>query len=314
MAQSKSEKPEWLKETSSVRTYRMSEASQTVDFEIRDETVRNPITTPHRHEFFQIHANLSGQGNHVIGGELQPFSDNSLIFILPYRIHFTPPPIPQHYLVINFASNFLRPDLTMTPFEMEESSIDDFPELAPFLFQGLLNFTFTKEQFTHIKKLLNEMGSLHSHRNMGALTRIRGKLLDLIGYTLECHHDQFQNIGQKQFFTERRTVTLDRAIRFIDEKLDTEITLKEVSENAFISPNYFSQLLKKRTGMAFVEWLTARRIERAKELLAYTSLRVFEVANKVGFSDQAYFSRRFSDRIGLSPLQYRKKMKKIPST
>jgi hypothetical protein len=83
MAQSKPEKPEWLKETSSVRTYRMSEASQTVDFEIRDETVRNPITTPHRHEFFQIHANLSGQGNHVLGGELQPFSDNSLIFIFP---------------------------------------------------------------------------------------------------------------------------------------------------------------------------------------------------------------------------------------
>lgn len=61
--------------------------------------------------------------------------------------------------------------------------------------------------------------------------------------------------------------------------------------------------------MAFVEWLTARRIERAQELLAHTSLKVFEIAGLVGFDDHAYFSRRFTERVSVSPLKYRKIMK-----
>ncbi len=61
--------------------------------------------------------------------------------------------------------------------------------------------------------------------------------------------------------------------------------------------------------MAFVEWITARRIERAQELLAQTTQKVFEIAGRVGFDDHAYFSRRFTERVSVSPLKYRKIMK-----
>jgi AraC-like DNA-binding protein/mannose-6-phosphate isomerase-like protein (cupin superfamily) len=291
-----------------IPTYRMSERSASFDFEIRDQSAKEAIVTPHRHEFFQIHVNLKGRGNHVIGGASQPFEENSIVFILPYRIHYTPAPTPVEYYVINFAANFLRPELMMPPIEMEESSIREFPELAPFIFQGLVDYGFSDEDFAYIRQITGRMMLLHEDRRMGTTERIRGHLLDLIGLTTERYEAQFRQMGQRRAFLEWRTEALTRALRYIDQELHTDITLKQVSDAAFISPNYLSQLLKKQTGMAFVEWLTARRIERAQDLLAHTNLKVFEIANKVGFEDAAYFSRRFSQRLQLSPLDYRKKM------
>lgn len=131
------------------------------DFEIRDQNAKEAITKPHRHEFFQIHANIRGDGNHIIGGTVQPFTRNSLVFILPYRIHYTPLPTPTEYFVINFAAGFLRPELYMPPLEMEEVPIKEFPELAPFLFQGHANFRFSNEQFTYVREILSRLQSLH---------------------------------------------------------------------------------------------------------------------------------------------------------
>jgi AraC-like DNA-binding protein len=69
-----------------------------------------------------------------------------------------------------------------------------------------------------------------------------------------------------------------------------------------------SQLLKKQTGLAFVEWLTGRRMDRARELLAHTADRVASVAHRVGFKDEAYFTRRFKQRFGVAPTAYRRSL------
>ena len=74
----------------------------------------------------------------------------------------------------------------------------------------------------------------------------------------------------------------------------------------FLSPSYLSQMLKKQTGLAFVEWLTGRRMDRARDLLAHTAERICVIADAVGFPDQAYFARRFHQRFGVSPSAYRK--------
>jgi AraC-like DNA-binding protein len=68
-------------------------------------------------------------------------------------------------------------------------------------------------------------------------------------------------------------------------------------------------LLKKQTGLAFVDWLTVRRMERARELLAHTDDRVGTVAHGVGFADEAYFTRRFKQRFGIAPTAYRRSMR-----
>jgi AraC-like DNA-binding protein len=152
------------------------------------------------------------------------------------------------------------------------------------------------------------MHALHASRALGTLERIRGALLELIGYTSERFADRLKALAEQRVYLQTHTDALRRVFKFIDENLQSDIALNEVAEAAFLSPNYLSQLLKKQTGLAFVDWLTGRRMDRARDLLAHTGERIYTVANTVGYVDEAYFTRRFKQRFGVSPTEYRRSM------
>lgn len=99
---------------------------------------------------------------------------------------------------------------------------------------------------------------------------------------------------------------LHRAEAYIlDHFADENLSLSEVSQQAYMSMNYFSGLFKQKKGQSFIEFLTAVRMERAKELLASTALKAYEIASKVGYGDPQYFSVTFKRRCGLTPKEYR---------
>lgn len=297
------------KDNPEIKTYKMVERSDRLDFEIRNHTVRPPVTTPHRHEFFQIEANVAGAAHHVIGGQRCSYPARTLIFILPYRVHYAAHELgnPDYY-VINFAANFLRQDFDLSPLEMEAASIAKYPELIPFLYQGYVDFVFTEQEFAHISGLIERLTRLHQNRTLGTMERIRGALLELIGFAVETHAPALQSLSESRAYMQGRSDALQRVLKFIDENLHHDISLNEVAHATFLSHNYLSQLLKKQTGMAFIEWITARRMEQAQHLLAHTVERISEIANTVGFTDDAYFTRRFRQKFGQSPSEYRKSM------
>jgi AraC-like DNA-binding protein len=293
-----------------IKTYKMAERSDRLDFEIRSHKVRPPVTTPHRHEFFQIEANVCGEAHHVICGQRRSYPARSLIFILPYRVHYAAHELgdPEYY-VINFASNFLRQDLTLSPLDIEAASTVEYPELIPFLYEGSVDFVFSEQEFAYVSSILDRLQELQKHRTLGTMERIRGALLEIIGFTVERHATALQALSDSRAFMKGRSDALARVMAFIDDSLSRNVSLNDVASATFLSPNYVSQLLKKQTGMAFVEWLTARRMEQAQHLLAHTVERVSKIANSVGFEDEAYFTRRFRQRFNLSPSEYRKAMR-----
>ena len=292
-----------------IHTYSMVERSERLDFEIRDQSMRKPVTKPHRHEYFQIFANQAGAAPHLLGGRRCESVPRSLIFVLPYRVHLAMVEPGTHYQLINFASNFLRTDFALSPLEMEEASITQYPELTPFIYQGWFDFVFDADEFVYIETLLQRLQDAHRQRKLGTLERARGTLLELIGMTTEKFGSQLQSLAEQRVYLQGHTDALRRVLNFINENLHRDIDLGEVAEAAYLSPNYLSQLLKKQTGMAFIDWLTGRRMERAQELLTHTADRVSIIAHSVGFSDEAYFTRRFTQRFGVSPTAFRRSMR-----
>lgn len=293
----------------SIHTYSMIERSDRLDFDIRDQSVRSPVTQPHRHEYFQIFANQAGAAPHLLGGRRCESVPRSLIFILPYRVHLAMVAPGSRYQLINFSSKFLRPDFALTPLEMEEASIAQYPELTPFIYQGWFDFVFDPVEFAYIETLLQRLQKARNHRTLGTLERARGAMLELIGMTTERFATELQSLAEQRIYLQGHTDALRRIFKFIDENLHQDIGLAEVAEAAFLSPNYLSQLLKKHTGQAFVDWLTGRRMERARDLLAHTADRVSTIAHRVGFSDEAYFTRRFNQRFGVAPTAYRRSLR-----
>jgi two-component system response regulator YesN len=97
-----------------------------------------------------------------------------------------------------------------------------------------------------------------------------------------------------------------RATAYIDEHYASEkLSLQELCRHVLMSASYFSLVFKQQTGETFVEYLTRVRMDKAKELLRHTSLKLYEIAAKVGYADPNYFSILFKKHVGVTPSEYR---------
>ncbi|SDD40901.1 two-component system, response regulator YesN [Paenibacillus sp. UNCCL117] len=101
---------------------------------------------------------------------------------------------------------------------------------------------------------------------------------------------------------------IEQSCRYIKENFKEEITLTEMAALTNFSVSHFSTLFKKHTGSSLVNYVNGIKIEEAKKLLLSTSYSVSEITEIVGFSTTPYFSRVFKTTVGLSPLEYRKRM------
>ncbi len=87
---------------------------------------------------------------------------------------------------------------------------------------------------------------------------------------------------------------------------EPELSLEEVAAEVEISPGYLSRLLKQETGFSFIDYLTRVRITKAVQIMNDPAMKVYEVAEAVGYQSQHYFSRAFKRVFGRSPVEYRK--------
>ncbi|MGL4231906.1 MAG: helix-turn-helix transcriptional regulator [Casimicrobium sp.] len=287
----------------------MVERSDHLDFDIRDQGVRAPLTQPHRHEYFQIQINLGGDTNQHIGGAVRAFPERTLSFVLPYRVHLIPHPPRASFTLINFSQRFLRPDLDVDPLDLEDVSVSMAPELTPFRFQEYVDFTFDRESFTEITTLIDSMRRENAARRFGSLQLIRGKLLQLLAMTCQRWETELLRLASTEAQQTGRRDAMARVLRYVRDNLSREIGLNDAAAAAFLSPNYLAHLIKKETGQTFTDIVTERRLERARELLITGSARIGQVARQCGFADEAYFTRRFKQWYGSSPRQWRDSMR-----
>ncbi|MBD0378608.1 response regulator transcription factor [Paenibacillus sedimenti] len=92
--------------------------------------------------------------------------------------------------------------------------------------------------------------------------------------------------------------------QYVAENYQT-VNLESISQRFYLNKNYFCSLFKSVTGENFSEYLTKVRMEHAKQLLAGSGLTAYEIAERVGYQDQRYFSKVFRKSTGLLPKQYR---------
>jgi len=113
----------------------------------------------------------------------------------------------------------------------------------------------------------------------------------------------------------RRAGTLPQAklravVEYVEEHLDGSPTLEQLSAVARLSPNYFVSQFKRATGLPPHQYVILRRVERARQLLqTKNELSLAEVAAHAGFFDQSQFSRHFKRVVGVTPGQFRTRVR-----
>lgn len=97
---------------------------------------------------------------------------------------------------------------------------------------------------------------------------------------------------------------VSNAKKYIELHINEKLTLSQVATALSISPNYLSQLFKKYCNIGFSEYVNQMKIAKAKTLLDESNLKVYEVAEKLGFENAFYFSKVFKKIEGCSPKEY----------
>lgn len=96
------------------------------------------------------------------------------------------------------------------------------------------------------------------------------------------------------------------AKRYIDANYAKNITLDVLAEITHINKFYLAHSFTECMGQSPINYLTEKRLDASKQLLANSNLSVAQVASNTGFSSQSYFSQIFKKKVGITPQQYRK--------
>lgn len=104
---------------------------------------------------------------------------------------------------------------------------------------------------------------------------------------------------------EPNRIAVERAMEYIRKNYGEPLTLELVADAVHLSPSYLSVLFKKYAGTNFSKYLRDYRMEQARILLTQTHLKVYEVAQKVGYPNSKYFIDLFKEQNNVSPHEYR---------
>lgn len=98
---------------------------------------------------------------------------------------------------------------------------------------------------------------------------------------------------------------VQRSIVYIHEHLADELSIKGLSSVEGLSPYYFSHIFKKHTGSSPYDYIITTRLNKGKHLLRTTDMSINEVADAIGFNSPNRFTNSFTQRVGISPKQFR---------
>ena len=106
-----------------------------------------------------------------------------------------------------------------------------------------------------------------------------------------------------------RDSILDDILYYIDSNYHNNIKLETIAPLFGYNSAYLGKLFTKAIGENFNSYVDSRRIEHSKKLLAQQNIKVYEVAERVGYKNVDYFHKKFKKYVGISPSEYRKQFR-----
>lgn len=110
---------------------------------------------------------------------------------------------------------------------------------------------------------------------------------------------------------ENSDIALKKVIKNVLEIIDNDymkdISLEYIANKVYLTPTYLSYLFKKETGQSIIKYITLFRLNKARELLQDTNMRIIDICEKVGYEKLSYFCAIFKNNFGITPAKYRER-------
>lgn len=146
-------------------------------------------------------------------------------------------------------------------------------------------------------QLLQTMEETYSEEACAMTARVLESYIRFLLETYGCRHQAANPL-------------IENLKSYLDANFEYDISLAHISALFHYNQQYLGRLFKKETGCSFSEYLTQRRIQRAKLLLECSNDPISDIAARVGYNNIPYFNRQFKQAYGMTPSQCRKKQPK----
>ncbi len=266
------------------------------DKSIMIEKDKSPLATDmpetHSHGHHELYFLLSGKRRYFVGHKIFSVSPGNLVIIPENELHRTGAMGGVGY--DRYVTYFTGDTLDAIAETLGRERVDEFLSL------GCVQFSPER-----VKRLRERFDAIYSEqaREDGFSLQVQKNLLyDIIIETLR--HGKVKSCA-----TGEGADKIQLVAAYISENYASEITLDFAAEMACMEKTYFSKRFKALTGFGFCEYLTRTRINAAQSLLLSSELNVSEISDACGFSGSNYFGDVFRRLHGVSPSQYRQKMK-----
>lgn len=254
---------------------------------------------PNRHDNYEMVYMKNGYAVFEISGHKVELGPNDIVIIKPMQYHkfIVKSESGCEFIVLYFTfENRINGEYAQVPLE-------DF-----------LNFVSSKETSPYIKLkvspkneivvLLNRIMKERASSEPGSEFLNYLLIMELFVLLSRALKMEWENSIKLKSSKLKELIGI--AINYIHNNFERDISLGDIAKYVFLSPSYFTRAFKEETGMSPISYLLRVRIDRAKELLVDTSLKISDIALNVGFSNQQRFNEMFKKYAGLTPLQYRK--------
>ncbi|MBW4542237.1 MAG: AraC family transcriptional regulator [Myxacorys chilensis ATA2-1-KO14] len=259
-----------------------------------------PIKSPtFRANFYSVLILREGRGRYLIDDQSYVTRGNTIYFTNPGHLKgFEVDETLQGY-IISFSESFLKQ-------YVHENVFDEFPfliaEVAPPNYPD-------REVFQIFDDLGGQLlyeyqsDSAYKHKVIGCLTVV---LLLKIKERFWKAYDPLTEASTSSDITLTFKRNLEAHFRdLLDGKCDRLFQVQDYAQAQYLHPNYFSTVIKYKTGRSVNSWIAEKTIAEAKAMLARSSESVQEIAARLGFKDAGHFSRFFKKHTELSPLSFR---------
>jgi AraC family transcriptional regulator, melibiose operon regulatory protein len=252
------------------------------------------MNTQHSHDRVEIMYVISGKCRVDIEDKTSNLSKGDFILIDANIPHALIVEKDTKCKMLNIEFAFIKKSGTIPSIRNTASNVKTVYELLK-LNKSYLIIKDSKEIFLTLKSLIIELNKKNNDNDF---------LMQLLFLQIIINISIM--VGQKSENCSMSNIHADKALSFINNNYDRDINIGDISANININESYLQRIFKTHTGYTIVDYITLLRLDKAKMLLANTSIPIIDLSNYIGINSRQYFTFLFKKHIGKTPAQYRK--------
>ena len=246
----------------------------------------------HAHNELELVRVEEGAGQLFLGNAASPFLDGDVVAIDPNVVHAFGSHCDSSAVVVQFSAEAL------IGFGLDSCS--------PAARRGATGVVFRSDQYGRLRQLFDRaVDAWRPVETPEQGLRQRALLFEILAELngLPVHH---ASTAERSVPSPGKRAALNRVLRFVQKRHGRETTLTEAAAVAGMRPESLCRFVKRHLGMTFTQYVNEVRLHSASRSLATSRDRISYIAAACGFPNLSYFNRRFKERFGETPAEFRR--------